>query len=210
MPSQPDRHGGAFSPSLEILLDRLSRRFDARDRRALATGEKALLRRLDPNAPARAMPVLVPLLLDAGLKEERLRSLEHLCRWALVVHAMAILAGTAGGAPHAPADENTDDSRRRERDFGRALARTGFAEARLMRLTSARGGALSGLVARAARFLAGKTGPLDLRPLARLVLHEGLDERHTDKARLAIARGYYAASADEQLEHQNVREIIET
>jgi CRISPR system Cascade subunit CasB len=150
----------------------------------LPTAVSSRLRRLRPTEPGRALTALMPVLVAAGLAVGRLGD-QDLRRWALVTQVVAILAGTGGAAV-----------RSREVRTGRALHAAGYAEARLMRLLTARGPALGDQMMRLARFLAAKGGvPLDLRPLAELALHEGLDEARAEAARMAIARGYYAAAA---------------
>ena len=91
------------------------------------------------------------------------------------------LSATAGANPPSPA-----------RPLGQALHAAGYSENRLMRLTTARGPALTDQVVRAARYLA-QAGqvPVDLNTLRGLVSDS---EDLAESARLRIARDYYSAA----------------
>ncbi|MCF4129602.1 type I-E CRISPR-associated protein Cse2/CasB [Methylobacterium sp. SyP6R] len=184
------------APSLSAQLRSISGRMPG-----LPTGTRATLRRLDPAAPGRGVDAVIPLLIAAGVNRRAFASDEGFRRWALICHLVATLAGTAAREVHAPVREHGADGqmtgpRHREREAGRRIHAAGVSETRLMRLTTARGPALVAQIARIGRFLAAAGAiPLDLTPLAHLILSEGLDETRADEARLALARAYYAAEA---------------
>ena len=147
---------------------------------ALPTAVSAAARRIDTNRPARSIGTVVQVLGAADVREGAMND-EALRRWASLVHVVAILAGT-GGRPIAS----------RKRAAGRVLAAAGYSETRFARLLTTRDESLRAQMARAARYLAAAGGvPLDLRTLAELVLHDGLDERRADEARFALARGFH-------------------
>jgi CRISPR system Cascade subunit CasB len=146
----------------------------------LPTGTAAALRRLNPADVSRSAWALMPVLVAAGLPAERMSD-DRLRRWALVIHVVAILAGTGGAVAHD-----------RDRPAGRAIQEAGYSEHRFMRLLTARGPALADQVTRLARMLGAKRAvPLDLRPLATLILADGREEERAEAARLALARSYY-------------------
>jgi hypothetical protein len=170
----------------------------------LPTGDRATLRRMTPETPARAMPVLVPLLLGAGADGSGGLGPDQLRRWARIVHAMAILSGTSGEPPH-KRRMDADKTWHAARDPGRALAIAfGFepgkprGQTRMLRLTSSRGDALNAQLPRIMRILAANGGgPVDFSPIARLMLNDGRDDRRADEARLDLARGFFASTAVE-------------
>lgn len=174
----------------------------------LPTGARAALRRMDPEAPGRATGEVVPLLVAAGVPRHEWASDDGLRRWARLCHLIAVLAGVAGREAHAPVQERAPSGekagpRRTERAAGRAIHAAGLSELRLMRLTSARGPALGAQVDRLGRYLAAAgVAPVDLTPLADLVLADGRDEDRADRARLDIARTYYAGEEQEAKEQQ--------
>ncbi len=152
-------------------------------RGALPTGIRASMRRMSPERWSLRTAELLPVLVRSRIRVDALDP-DSAARWAALVHLVAVLSGTSNERAHA-------DRRR----TGAVLLEAGYSEARLSRLLSARGAVLRIQVARLARFLRAKGGqPLDLRPLAELVLNEGRDEAKAEEARLIIARGYYAAA----------------
>ena len=156
----------------------------------LATRQSARLRRVDVESPGRDAGSLFAAMEIAGLgaclgPPDRAPDPGTVRRWATVVQLVALLAGTQGARAHDPG-----------RSAGRAIRGADYSEARMMRLLASRGAGLRGGVVRLARFLAAKrVGALDLRPLAELVLHEGRDEARAERARLALARGFYGGVA---------------
>ena len=123
---------------------------------------------------------MIGLLHRAGVSApEGLVSYEP---WRLVAHVAALLSGTGGEQPHAPG-----------RSLGRALHAAAYSENRLLRLTAARGPALSAQIIRAARMLAqAGLAPVNLWTLFHLA---GRDPDKAEEARLTIAKDYYAAQA---------------
>ena len=169
-------------------MDRLSDLFPRFG--GLPTGTRAALRRMDPEAPGRSAAALFAALETAKLSRQLGRmgaadAADTMRRWATIVQVAALLSGTGGARAHRPG-----------RELGRAVAAAGYSEARMMRLLAARGPALRGAVVRLARFLASRGAqPVDLRPLAALVLHEGRNEERAEAARLRIARGFFSSGA---------------
>jgi hypothetical protein len=171
----------APKPPIERISDLFARPLEHRD--GLSTRITASLRRAAPEQWDRNLAQLLPVLLKAGIHEPELRDTDRVRRWAVLVHLVAVLSGTTHDRVHS------------SRPTGRAIHETGYSEARLSKLLTARGDGLRDQVARLARFLRAKGAqPLDLRPLAQLVLNEGTDARAAETARLSIARGYYAAA----------------
>lgn len=147
----------------------------------LSTGNRAALRRMYLTKSADADGVVMGLLSAAGVPDAEWRGPASFKRWRLLAHVAATLSGTAGANPHSPA-----------RPLGQALHAAGYSENRLMRLTTARGPALTDQVVRAARYLA-QAGqvPVDLNTLRGLVSDR---EDLAEAARLRIARDYYSAA----------------
>lgn len=152
----------------------------------LSTGDRAMLRRMPLEAPGRGAGVVIGLLVAAGLSPETMRK-ETFDRWALLAHVAAVLSGTGRKDPHSP-----------RVPAGRALQQARYSENRLLRLTAARGTALRDQIVRAARYLAAAGGaPVDLRTLHDLT---NPDDDRAEGARLALARGFYAAEYAENQE----------
>lgn len=145
---------------------------------AFPRGELAALRRMDPDAPGSTPAFLKllarhhPTVLGAAP--------DHLRRWALVLHGMALMA---------------PDHHRTGEPVGSALFAAGYAEPRLARLLGARGAQFRALVPRLCRHLKSKDRKLDWRELAELVLTEERDEERAERCRLAVARAYYRREA---------------
>ena len=146
----------------------------------LSTGDRAALRRIYLTRSRAADGVVVKLLLRAGVNPPD--DPPAFAPWRLLAHVAALLSGTGGAQPHAPG-----------RRLGAALQAAGYSENRLLRLTAARGSSLHGQIVRAARMLAqGGQAPVDLWTLLHLA---GRDADQAEKARIKIARDYYAAAA---------------
>jgi len=152
---------------------------------SLPTSAGASLRRLDINRPARSMNAVISALVTAELPVEAMND-DELLRWASIIHVVALLAGTAGKSVH-----------RSSRAAGKSIAAAEYSNARFARLLTAQGAALPPQVVRLARFLATKQValPLDLRPIAELLLWDGRDTPRADSARMTLARAYYTGSA---------------
>jgi hypothetical protein len=148
----------------------------------LSTGARAALRRLFLTRSDQATGIVVGLLVRSGMPESGWHKPADFARWELLAHAAAVLSGTAGPDPHQPGIDAA---------LGRKLHDAGYSELRLMRLTSARGPALTDQIVRAARMLAASGQvPVDLWTLHHLT-HP--DESHADAARLDLARAYFSA-----------------
>ena len=139
--------------------------------RDIGAGDLAALRRLDPEDPAspefwRIMAAYVPSdTLPQG--DPWLAQAER--RWAIVLNALAILAGL----------------HERTVPLGVALAGARYSELRFVRLLRARDAALADHVRSAARYLAAKGQGANCADLARLVFSE------SESVRRKIARDYY-------------------
>lgn len=146
----------------------------------LSTGDRAALRRIYLTKGHEADGVVIGLLHRADVAIPT--QVEAFAPWRLLAHVAALLSGTAGDQPHAPG-----------RRLGSALQAAGYSENRLLRLTAARGDALTGQIIRAARVLAqGGQAPVNLWPLFQLA---GRHPDTAEQARLRIAQDYYAAVA---------------
>lgn len=143
----------------------------------LGQGEKAELRRLNPDQPW--SPVFWKLLVQLT-GEEMLRiggkdREESEKRWSAVLSALA--QSLELYRPRAP--------------LGKSLAEAGFHELRFTRLLRARGETLLDEVLKTARFLSAKAEPFDFCELARLI--ESSDQSWAERFRMNIARSYYFA-----------------
>ena len=158
----------------------------------LSNGDRAVLRRMAPDKRGCDTAVLITLLFRSGVPKHTLEHPDTLRRWAHIVHVMAILSGAQGRGVHEHGFSN-EGRVIASRDLGQALRKADWSETRMMRLTSARGKALVGLLSPMARYLAGKGAlPLDLTPLAELVLNDGRVPERAEAARLKLATGYFA------------------
>ena len=133
-------------------------------------GDLAALRRLRPG------DVAAPAFwrLASGVLEDHVRTREDEDRWALVLSAMARLAGLHHG--HEP--------------LGRALAEADVAEARVLRLIKAHGTGFAAPLRAAVHMLQSKGIAANQLQLAELVLSDGTPREET--IRRQIARDYYA------------------
>lgn len=148
----------------------------------LPNGERAQLRRLYLTERPSADGIVFRLLYHAGLTG--LFTPEAAAPWRLLTHCAALLAGTGqvGKPPHA-----------HNARLGDVLQQSGYSENRLSRLLNAQGAALQDQVIGAVRMVAQKgKGPINLRTLFDLICN---DPDRSERARLRIARDYYAAEA---------------
>ncbi len=150
---------------------------------ALPTRVSASLRRMALDHWSRHLPELLSTLATAKIRVED-PSREDTIRWTTLVHVIAILAGTDGAMAHSGA-----------RRTGAVIFEAGYSEARLAKLLSSRGTSHLDHCIRLARFLAVNGGvPIDLRPLAALILYAECNEETAEGARLTIAQTYFAAA----------------
>ncbi len=141
---------------------------------ALATGDHAALRRMDPQAPSgHALIAAERLFVRSGLRPEG----ADRQRWLFILHCL----GLAGGR-HA-----------RDADTGRMLAGLGYSEERLTRLLSSDFAVVADMTPRLARLLGSKGTPMDWLPLAQILRWTGRNEDLADHARNRIARTYARA-----------------
>ncbi len=149
----------------------------ANDPRALDSGERAALSRLDPDQPRPSqLAALTRALVMSGLSPDDWGQ-GAWRRWALVAQGIA-LAGHDGSRP-----------------FGAALAAAAVSEGRVTRLLTARGDALRQIVPRIVRLMASRGVSPDWREFAELILTDGTDSAAAERCRLRIASRYYSALA---------------
>ena len=165
---------------------RVALRFAQGARPPLPTRITAPLRRMAPEHWSRHLAELYPVLIGAKIAVDRMDA-EETARWAYLVYFVAVLSGTGRRMAHSDA---------RARALGTVLHEAGYSEARLMKLLGAQGTALPMQVMRLARFLAAKGAvPIDLRPIADLILFGDRDASRAEAARLTIARAYFTADS---------------
>jgi len=158
----------------------------------LDPGERARLRRAAPGEPPSpaVLGLSIRLLTAAGAEEDAFTA-HKVARFALLLRAMALLAGTREDSkanPHergvtlgrALRDLLTDGGKREPEEV----------DARLLALLAARGGAFDALLERSIRRLAAAgVGALDHVALWRLI--EWPDGDEAERARLDVARDFY-------------------
>jgi CRISPR system Cascade subunit CasB len=143
----------------------------------LSSGERATLRRVDPECPV--TPALWRVLGQThqlapdGLTEEQKRRWER--RWGLLILGMAHVPGL----------------HRYEVPLGAALAQAGWSEMRFVRLMEADAKALPVLIRRMAQYLASKEQPANWDDVRQLLF--SVDRDYGEDVRLRIARSYYRA-----------------
>jgi CRISPR type I-E-associated protein CasB/Cse2 len=142
-------------------------------------GTLARLRRGDSRSPPPDFFRVSVDLLDEVLPEKGERRDREESRWAVLVSVIAIALGTTpqtggllGSVP-----------------FGRALARAGVAEMRVLRLLEADDDQIAALVRHLVHQLVSKGQPFSLNDLADLVLDNGTER--CERARRSIARDFY-------------------
>jgi CRISPR type I-E-associated protein CasB/Cse2 len=153
----------------------------------LDPGERAALRRMQPDAPSpAAMGLAIRLLIQSGAADPELRP-ARLRRWTLLLQGLALLAGTAETAsPHRRGE--TLGLRLRTLLANDEAEQVKEADLRLLTLLEARGEAFDTLLIRMIRRLAASgVTTIDAVGLWRLVV-EPDDE---DRQRLTVARDFY-------------------
>jgi CRISPR type I-E-associated protein CasB/Cse2 len=160
-------------PGLAAVVRRLQRHLS----QSVDAGDLARLRRLSPSELASpafwkvAVAVLVPAgKLESGGGEPGARE----ARWAAITSMLARLTDVA--RPGWP--------------LGRALAKAGYSELRLVILLKARGHRLADVLRQLAQFLASRGQPVDPVDIARLILLQ--KGASGSRLRSAIARDYYS------------------
>lgn len=147
--------------------------------KAMSSGDRAALRRMELTKSPAADAVAIKMLLRADVPQSRIDT--DWTRLRLIGHFAGLLSGTAALYPH---DER--------RGMGAALFEADFSEKRLLRLLASRGEALGDQLALAVRILSRDRKPVNLWDIYHLL---GGDPVKSDAARLRIARHYYAAQA---------------
>ncbi len=132
------------------------------------TGERAALRRINPGqTPPLAFYRFALRHLGEGWESS-------LADWMTLVAGIALMSPNA----HRP-----------DRGLGRALAESGYAEARLERLLASEGNTRRTLILRTARFLAAKGSPCNWAEVAQLLLTREPEKR--ERLHRRIARDFY-------------------
>lgn len=139
----------------------------------LSTGDRAALRRINPDTPV--TPTLWKVLLDLGLGEAPgwIGQTKWERRWATLLMGMA----------HCEGLHDYDVP------LGQALAETGWSEMRFVRLMEADEETLPVLVRRMAEYLASKQQPANWEDVRRLLFYQSGET--AEDVRLSIARSYY-------------------
>lgn len=136
--------------------------------KSFPTGERALLRRMNPAQPP---PIAFYKFALNHLPENWERN---------ILDWLTLVAGIAQMSPNA----HRSDCR-----LGKALAETGFSEPRLERLLTTRGNTRRTLLLRTSRFLAAKVCPFNWVDAAQLLLIK--DEKKLEDHHRRIAKDYY-------------------
>lgn len=139
---------------------------------SLPNGDRAALRRIDPDTPV--TPTLWKVLFD--LKQDESKGMPQTKweqRWATLLMGMAHCAGLH--------DYDVP--------LGQALAEAGWAEPRFVRLLEADDETLPVLLRRMAQYLASKQQPANWDDVRRLLFYQSGDT--AEDIRLSIARPYY-------------------
>lgn len=139
----------------------------------LSNGDRAALRRIDPDTPV--TPTLWKVLFDLEQDEapDWIGQKKWEQRWATLLMGMAHCAGL----------HDYDVS------LGRALAEAGWSETRFVRLLEADGNTLPVLLRRMAQYLASKQQPANWDDVRRLLFVQSGEV--AEDVRLRIARSYY-------------------
>lgn len=144
-------------------------------------GGLAGLRRMDPDNPDTA----AFWRLMAG--DELLGNPIIECKWALILHGIALMTRTVGD------DVTSRSAHNGSMPVGRALYENGYSETRFNRLLTARGDMLHVLLTRMFRMLAADGVAFNWREMAEFILLEGYDDDQTEERRRRLARDYYRA-----------------
>ena len=139
----------------------------------LPSGDRAALRRIDPDTPVTPTLWKVLLDLDQGEAPDWISQEKWERRWATLLMGMAHCAGLH--------DYDVP--------LGQALAEAGWAETRFVRLLESDGESLPVLLRRMAQYLASKQQPANWDDVRALLFYQSGDTG--EDVRLQIARPYY-------------------
>lgn len=184
--SEPDtvQAAAAAAPGIGTLIVRLAGQIGE-----LGPGERAMLRRMEPDNPSHdALAVVIRLLVQAGAADRELDPARAL-RWGLLIQALALLAGTAEKArPHRQGER--PGSVWANLLTGGGAREPKESDARLLALLAASGDSFDVLLIRMMRRLAaaGVTA-IDAVELWHLI--DDPDANRHDPQRLRIARDFY-------------------
>ena len=164
------RSRGHVPANLGNIITNLAETIEAKE---YGTGDRARLRRMDPNAPD--SEAFWKLMVRDGMPSN-----PDIAKWGLIVHGMALMAHGASLAHNSKIP------------VGQALHQV-YSEHRLSTLLAARGPVLHRLLERLFRMLANEGCSFNWREMARFILSEGYNEDQADQSRVEIARVYYRA-----------------
>ena len=154
--------------------------------RNFPSGDRAALRRLEPEAPD--APAFWHLLLEVVPEEER-RGEEREGRWAVIMNGLALMSAPGVSA------HRRDSAEHRTR-VGTVLAELKYSDRRLTRLLRAGWPELIPQVRRLSRLLATRGRAIDWARFGLLILAVGEESR--EHQRRAIARDYFGQLVRQQ------------
>ena len=160
----------SISPSQAV--NKAAFKLDPENEKGLSSGDRAALRRIDPDTPV--TPTLWKVLFD--LKQDESKGMPQTKweqRWATLLMGMAHCAGLH--------DYDVP--------LGQALAEAGWAEPRFVRLLEADDETLPVLLRRMAQYLASKQQPANWDDVRKLLFYQSGET--AENIRLSIARPYY-------------------
>lgn len=161
----------SISPSQAV--GRAASKLDPENEKGLGNGDRAALRRIDPDTPV--TPTLWKVLFDLNQDEspDWIGEVKWEQRWATLLMGMAHCAGLH--------DYDVP--------LGSALATAGWAETRFVRLLEADEETLPVLIRRMAQYLSSKQQPANWDDVRKLLFYQSGDT--AEDVRLSIARSYY-------------------
>ena len=160
----------SISPSQAV--NKAAFKLDPENEKGLSSGDRAALRRIDPDTPV--TPTLWKVLFD--LKQDESKGMPQTKweqRWATLLMGMAHCAGLH--------DYDVP--------LGQALAEAGWSEPRFVRLLEADDETLPVLLRRMAQYLASKQQPANWDDVRKLLFYQSGET--AENIRLSIARPYY-------------------
>lgn len=178
MPPSPDTASETDTSEDESIspaqaVGRAASKLDPENEKGLGNGDRAALRRIDPDTPV--TPTLWKVLFDLDQAEapDGVDQTTWEQRWATLLMGMAHCAGLH--------DYDVP--------LGQALAEAGWAETRFVRLLEADDETLPVLLRRMAQYLASKQQPANWDDVRRLLFYQSGET--AEDIRLRIARPYY-------------------